>query len=157
MRASTVGTVRPAGGAAIAEVDSKLARTIKDVLIGSPVARTLGIELVALARDWVALGLPFSAGNVTLGDTVHGGVIAALIDIAGVAAAASRADPERLQGGATATLAVSFLAPARNVSLHAEASVVRRGARQVVADVAVLTSDANGTLVAKALVTVALF
>ncbi len=139
-----------------AELDSRLVLTINDVLLGSPVARMLGIRLMALARNRVVLGLPFSPGNVTLGDTVHGGVIAALIDVAGVAAAASGADAERLRGGATATLAVSYLAPAQGVALRAEATVIRRGARQVVADVAVLADEAEGTLVAKALVTVSL-
>jgi len=152
--ASAAGT---AGHAAAAGVDSKLVQTIEHLLVGSPVARTLGIGLVALARDRAVLGLPFSPGNVTLGDTVHGGVIAALIDVAGVAAAASWVDSKRLRGGATARLAISYLAPAQGVGLRAEAVVVRRGTRQVVADVTVLADDANGTLVAKALVTVSLF
>jgi uncharacterized protein (TIGR00369 family) len=140
-----------------AAVDPRLVQRISEVLIGSPVARTLGIALLALTRDRAVLGLPFSPGNVTLGDTVHGGVIATLIDAAGVAAAASGADAENLRGSATATLAISYLAPAQGTALRAEAAVVRRGARQVVADVAVLADDTKGTLIAKALVTVSLF
>jgi len=152
-----IGAARIASNAAAVEVDPRLVQRIEQVLIGSPVARTLGIALVALGCDRAVLALPFSPGNVTLGDTVHGGVIATLIDVASVAAAVSGADAERLRGSATAALAVSYLAPAQGAGLCAEAAVVRRGSRQVVADVTVLTDDAAAALVAKALVTVSLF
>lgn len=137
-----------------APVDPRLAELVGAVLMGSPVAQALGIELRTLAVDHAVLELPFRPANVTRGDTVHGGVVATLIDVAAAAAAASGADPGSLRGGATGSLAISYLAPAEGVALRAEARVVRRGRRQAVSDVAVSAGD---LLVAKALVTSALF
>jgi uncharacterized protein (TIGR00369 family) len=141
-------------GMASAGTDPKLAAMIDEVLLGSPVARTLGVALEALDRDRAVLALPFRPQNVTVGDIVHGGVIATLIDVAGVAAALSGASAEGFGGCATSGLAVSYLAPAIGCALRAEASTLRRGRRQVVADVSVF---AGRTLVAKALATVSLF
>ncbi|SDQ96442.1 uncharacterized domain 1-containing protein [Rhizobiales bacterium GAS191] len=135
-------------------VDTRLAERIRLVLFGSPVARAFGVVLETLAVDRAVAVLPFKPENVTVGDIVHGGVIAAVIDIAGVAAALSGATVEGLRGSATSQLSISYLAPAEAVALRAEAVVLRRGRRQAVVDVSVL---AETGLVAKALVTVALF
>jgi uncharacterized protein (TIGR00369 family) len=137
-----------------AKVDPRLAERIRELLLGSPVARALGIDLQTLEVDHVVLRLPFKPGNVTVGDIVHGGVIAVLIDVAGVAAALSGAAFETLRGSATSSLSISYLAPAKGVALQAEARVLRRGRRQVVIDVSVLADTAA---VARALVTTALF
>ncbi|MBV9519283.1 MAG: PaaI family thioesterase [Hyphomicrobiales bacterium] len=141
---------RPVGRA----VDPRLAERIEQLLIGSPVARRLGIELQELVVDRATLSLPFRAENVTIEDIVHGGVIAALIDVAGVAAALSGAEFETLRGSATGSLSISYLSPARSVALRAEAVVLRRGRRQVVIDVSV---TAGTIAVAKALATTLLF
>jgi uncharacterized protein (TIGR00369 family) len=136
------------------KVEPRLASRIRELLLGSPVARALGIELVELEVDRVMLGLPFKPQNVTVEDIVHGGVIAALVDVAGVAAALSGACAETLRGSATSSLSISYLAAARSVALRAEAVVLRRGRRQVIIDVSVA---AGALAVARALVTTALF
>ena len=135
-------------------MDARIAEGVQRLLLGSAVSRTLGIELNGLEIDRAALGLPFKPENVTMEDIVHGGVIAALIDVAGIAAALSGASSETLRGSATSALSISYLAPARSVALRAEAVVLRRGRRQVVIDVSVA---AGPLAVAKALVTAALF
>ena len=136
-------------------IHPKFAAMIDGVLIGSPVAKALGIRLGDVEADRVVLQLPFDSSNVTYGDIVHGGVIASLIDVAGAAVSATNADPERHKGGATSALTVNYLAPARGTGLVAEAKTVRRGGNQVVSDVSVWAED--GELVAKALVTSRLF
>jgi len=141
-------------------VDPRICRMVEAVLLGSPVARALGVQLRRLAVDRVELLLPFRAEIVTHGDTVHGGVIATLIDIAGAAAAGSGADAQALQGGATSSLTVQYLAPARGTALLAVAEVVRRGRKQVATDVSVFAHDpagGTGVLVAKALMSSVLF
>jgi uncharacterized protein (TIGR00369 family) len=153
-RTAQSGTYQGSAAINATEVDPRLAARIREVLFGSPVARTLGLELQALSVDRAVLALPFKAGNVTIADIVHGGVIAALIDVAGVAAALSGAAFETLRGSATSSLAISYLAPAKGVALRAEAVVLRRGRRQVVTDIAVFAED---VLAAKALATVTLF
>ena len=136
------------------DVDARIRSLIEEVLIGSSLARRLGIALTRLEPDRVVLALPFRADNATVGTIVHGGAIATLIDVAGAAASASGAGPEA-KGGATSSLAISYLAPADHVPLTAEARVVQRGRTQTVSDVDV--RDHAGRLVAKALVTSRLF
>jgi uncharacterized protein (TIGR00369 family) len=143
-----------AAAAGVAAVDAKLARMVAEVLLGSPVARALGFELERLEPGRAVIALPFAARNVTVGDIVHGGVIATLIDVAGVAAALSGAAAEGFGGCATSALSISYLAPAKGSALRAEASTLRRSRRQAVADVAVF---AGPVLVAKALATISLF
>ncbi|MBY4897955.1 PaaI family thioesterase [Cupriavidus sp. AU9028] len=139
-------------------VPERLRALIEAILMQSPVARSLGVMLDSLAPEHVELRLPFNANNVTMGNTVHGGVIATLIDIAGAAAAASGADVDELKGGATSSLSIQYLAPAQGADLRAVAAVLRRGRRQVVTEVTVYAeSDDSGTVVAKALMSSALF
>ncbi|WP_051975320.1 PaaI family thioesterase [Cupriavidus necator] len=139
-------------------VDPRMRTMIDTVLMGSPVARTLGIPLASLAPDHVELEMPFLPTNVTYGSIVHGGVIATLIDITGAAAAASGASAEEVKGGATSSLSIQYLAPAQGAALRAVATVVRRGRRQVVTDVSVYAEAPDeGVLVAKALMSSAMF
>ncbi|NUO89151.1 MAG: PaaI family thioesterase [Cupriavidus sp.] len=143
---------RPAG------VDPRMRAMIDNVLLGSPVARALGVRLASLAPDHVELEMPFLPTNVTHGSIVHGGVIATLIDIAGAAAAASGANADEVKGGATGSMSIQYLAPAQAAALRAVASVARRGRRQVVTDVSVYAEAPDaGVLVARALMSSAMF
>ncbi|KUE85220.1 acyl-CoA thioesterase [Cupriavidus necator] len=141
-----------------AAVDPRMRIMVDNVLIGSPVARALAVRLASLAPDHVELEMPFLPTNVTNGSIVHGGVIATLIDIAGAAAAASGGSADDVKGGATSSLSIQYLAPAKGTALRAVAMVVRRGRRQVVTDVSVYAEAPDeGVLVAKALMSSAMF
>ncbi len=94
--------------------------------------------------------MPFSPDLVTVGSIVHGGAIAALIDVAGAAASASGTTDEDAAGGATSHLTVAYLAPADGRDIEAEAIVAHRTRSQTVADVSV--RDCEGMLVAKGMV-----
>ncbi|ABF08465.1 PaaI family thioesterase [Cupriavidus metallidurans] len=138
-------------------VDPRNAAMIESVLIASPVAQALGIRLDALGAERVEMLLPFSMKNITVGDIVHAGVIATLIDVAGAAAAFSKVDLDVVKTGATGSLSIQYLAPARAASLRAVAEVIRRGKRQVATEVSVYAEgDAEAVLVAKALMSTAL-
>ncbi len=138
-------------------VDPRNAAMLESVLIGSPVARTLGIRFEVVEIDHVELLLPFSMNHITVGDMVHGGVIATLIDVAGAAAAFSNVDLDAVKGGATGSLSIQYLAPAKSATLRAVADVVRRGKRQVVTEVAVFAEGRDeAVLAAKALMSTAL-
>jgi len=138
-------------------VDPRNAAMLESVLGGSPVARALGIRFDVVEPDHVELLLPFSMNNITVGDMVHGGVIATLIDVAGAAAAFSAVDLEAVKGGATGSLSIQYLAPAKSAALRAVADVVRRGKRQVVTEVSVFAeSQGEAVLAAKALMSTAL-
>lgn len=120
---------------------------IETVIVASPLARRLGIRLLACAEDRLDLALPFSADNVTVGNTVHGGAIASLIDIVGAGLSCLVADPARHKGGATATLAVNYLRPALGIDLTGQGAILRAGRDSLVSEVAVLAPD--GRLIAK--------
>jgi uncharacterized protein (TIGR00369 family) len=112
----------------------------------SPFAQELGIELVALGDDRAELRLPYEPRLATAGDVVHGGVIAALLDTAGMAAAWSDdVEPDKT-AGATVSMNVNYAAAAVASDLTAQARVVRRGRSLCFCEVHV--TDADGTVVA---------
>ena len=117
----------------------------------SPLAGKLGIELVALGDERAELRLPFHPANATMGDVVHGGAIATLVDTAGMAASwTDEVVPDAL-GGATVTLNVDYLAAAVGTDLTAVAIVSRRGRRLCFVGVEVRSEDerliATGSMV----------
>lgn len=113
----------------------------------SPLIQRLGIELIEVDDDRAELRLPFDPANATLGETVHGGAIATLIDSAGMAASwADERVPETL-AGSTATLNVDYLAPANGVELTAAARVTRRGRR--LCFVSIDVREPSGKLIAR--------
>jgi uncharacterized protein (TIGR00369 family) len=125
------------------------AQIVRDFVPNSPLVGHLGIELVTLEADHAILRLPYRPELATMGDVVHGGAIAALADTAGMVAAwADEVVPETF-GGATASMSIDYLAPARAADVVADARVLRRGRRLCFCEVDVRTGD---TLVAKALV-----
>jgi uncharacterized protein (TIGR00369 family) len=130
----------------------------------SPFVAKLGIVAEVLEGDEVRLRMPWDPTNVTLGDMVHGGAIAALADVTVMAAAwtgvearggQERSDPgielAHSLRGVTTSMAIQFLAPARATDLIGVGRVLRRGRTLVNCDVDVVTPD--GELVAKAIAT----
>jgi uncharacterized protein (TIGR00369 family) len=124
---------------------------IRQAIVASPLATLLGIETVEVAPDLVRVRLPFRSEVTTFGDRVHGGAIAALIDVAATAAFWTGADLKRNPRGTTIGFTVNFLAPARGAELIADARVVQRGRSISVGEVDVTVVD--GRPVARALVT----
>jgi len=124
---------------------------LRDMIVGSPLGRLLGVELADATPDRVVVRLPFRSEITTVGDLVHGGAIGALVDVTATAAAWTAADVARGPRGTTIGLTVNFLGGARARDLMATASVVQRGQSIVVCDVVV--EDDAGAAVARALVT----
>ena len=116
------------------------AKLMRDFIPASPLPALLGIEVRRLARDTAVLSLPARADLTTLGDTVHGGALATLLDTAAMAAAWCTDElPENLRG-ATAALSVAYLAPAAGEVL-ATARVISRGRTLVTLDVDATCGD----------------
>jgi uncharacterized protein (TIGR00369 family) len=134
----------PAGAQTGAEVMAQF-------IPASPFAAKLGIVAEVLDGDEVRLRMPWDPTNVTLGDMVHGGAIAALADVTVMAAAWAGAEvPDSLRG-VTTSMSMHFLAPARATDLIGVGRVLRRGKTLVNCDVDVVTPD--GEAVAKAIAT----
>lgn len=120
---------------------------IAQFIPASPLVGHLGIAVRSLEPDRAELVLPFDERLATLGDTVHGGAIASLIDTAGMAAAwADDSEPEAL-AGSTVSLHIDYVAAARGQDLLATATVARRGRSLCFTDVRV--TEPGGRLVAK--------
>lgn len=133
-----------------ADLDAQIRKLVESGIVASPYAALVGVQAQAIESDRVRLRLPFRPELVTVGDTVHGGAITSLIDVAATAACwASNALPAGPRG-TTIGLSVSLLAAARGKDLEAEARVIQRGSSICTCSVSV--TDAGGTHVAQATV-----
>ena len=120
-------------------------------IVLSPFGRLLGLETVEVATDRVSVRLPFRNDVTTLGEMVHGGAIASLVDVAATAAGWATPEATLAARGTTVGFSLSFLAASLGSDLVAEARVVKRGRSIVVVEVGV--SDASGQETARAMVT----
>ena len=119
-------------------------------MLGKGFGQVLGAEIEAMEEGYCRMILPWR-DDLSRGDArVHGGVIAALIDKAGTAAAWSYLDLPDGTLGATVAMNVNFL-EAAVTDMIAEARTVRRGGSIVVIDMEVKSPE--GALCAKGLVT----
>ena len=107
---------------------------------GSPYGRRIGVVVEEAGADRVRVALPHLEGNANRNGTLHGGVIASLVDVAGALAA---------QASPTIDLAIQFVAAAIREPVVAEARVERRGREIVFVRVEVRKTD--GRLVASGL------
>nr|EMP14807.2 thioesterase [Gordonia sp. NB41Y] len=115
----------------------------------SPFVGLLGVKVESLSDDEALLRLPWREELATTEDMVHGGAIAALADIAAMAAAWCGRDlPDRLRG-VTTSLALEFLEPARAEDLLGRGRILRRGSTLTACDIDITT--AGGVNVAKAI------
>jgi uncharacterized protein (TIGR00369 family) len=127
------------------------AEVMAQFLPQSPFVIKLGIVAEVLDADEVRLRMPWDPTNVTLGDMVHGGAIAALADVTVMAAAWAGVEAAESLRGVTTSMAMQYLSPARATDLVGVGRVLRRGKTLVNCDVDVVTPE--GEAVAKAIAT----
>jgi uncharacterized protein (TIGR00369 family) len=126
----------------------KTRREVMEAFVpASPLVQHLGIRLRALSPDRAELELPFDERLATMGDVIHGGAIASLIDTAGMAATWSDDERPESLDGATVSMNVDYVGAARGKDLVATASVVKRGRSLCFTDITVTEPD--GRVVAK--------
>ena len=108
----------------------------------SPFGKLLNFEFVDSSTEHVTLRLPFSDDLTTMGETIHGGAIAALADTAATAVAWAGVDPDNAPSrGTTVSLDVRYVRAGLGKDLTAEARVTRRGRSICFCEVAVRDSD----------------
>lgn len=122
---------------------------MRSFIPASPLVGLLGIQIGSLGDGEATLVLPYRAELTTIGETVHGGAIAALADTAVMAACWCVDDPPDSLRGSTVDLTVHYLAPGNASDLTAHARVLRRGRKICHAEASVI--DASGTPVAHAI------
>jgi uncharacterized protein (TIGR00369 family) len=126
-------------------------KLVEGFIVGSPYGRHLGVVTEAIDVDRVQLRLPYREPVTTVGDVVHGGAIASLVDVAATAACWANPEVDPSARGTTIGFAINYLNAARGQDLVAIGEVIQRGRAISVCDVHVRGVD--GTLVARATVT----
>ena len=117
----------------------------------APFAALLGLKIESAAGGASTVRMPFDLRILNEGGSdapIHGGAIAALVDVAACAAVWSLAETTRT---ATISMTVNYTGFAVNSDLIARARVKRRGKR--IASLSVEVVDASDALIADALVT----
>jgi acyl-CoA thioesterase len=112
-----------------------------------PLYRQLGLELDDASPGFARVSMatsPLTLGGV--GGSVHGGLLAMLVDVAMLEAMFPSFEPSDQPAG-TADLNITYLRPALGAKVTAEASVLRKGKTLVVTEVSIL--DGEGKLCAK--------
>lgn len=124
---------------------------VEGFIVGSPYGRHLGVVAEAIEVDRVRFRLPYREALTTIGDMVHGGAIASLVDVAATAACWANPSVDPNARGTTIGFAINYLNAGRGEDLIATAEVIQRGRAISVCDVHV--RGAGDTLVARATVT----
>jgi uncharacterized protein (TIGR00369 family) len=117
----------------------------------APFSALLGLKIESAANGAATVRMPFDLRILNEGGPrapIHGGAVAALVDVAACAAVWSLAETTR---SATISITVNYTGFAVNSDLVARARVKRAGKR--IASVAVEVLDASNALIADALVT----
>lgn len=128
-----------------------LTHMIESMIVASPFGKLLGMTTTEVAEDRVRVRLPFREDVTTVGEMVHGGATASLVDTAATAAAWASPRATLEARGTTVGFTLNFLAPGLGRDLYAEARVVKRGGSLCVIEVDVETE--SGDAIARALVT----
>ena len=124
---------------------------VERAIVSSPYGRLLGVACDAVEEDRIAVRLPYRDDVTTIGDLVHGGAIAALVDVSATAAAWTKADLARSPRGTTIGFSLNFLQGAIATDLTATARIIQRGKSVQVCEVDV--RNAAGDAIARAMVT----
>jgi uncharacterized protein (TIGR00369 family) len=107
---------------------------------GGGFARQLGARIDDVDAGYARVRLPYQDLNTTARQALHGGAIAALLDLAGTIAAWTTVDSLTALRGMTMSCHVSFLAGAIGEDIFGEGRVLRRGKEIVFSDVFVLNA-----------------
>ncbi len=124
---------------------------IADIMPKTPFIGGLGIVFDRYEPDDVTLRLPFRVDLTNDGVVYHGGVVAAVIDTAGAAAAWSNHDFERGAKASTVSMTVNYVGAARQSDLLCHARTVRRARELIFLEIT--ATDADGRIVASAVQT----
>jgi uncharacterized protein (TIGR00369 family) len=111
----------------------------------------LGIVFDRYEPDDVTIRLPFREDLTNDGTYYHGGVIAAVMDTSGAAAAWSNHDFEKGTRASTISITINYVGAAKQSDLICRARIVRR--RKELTFTEITATDADGNVVAHAVQT----
>ena len=133
------------------EQQERLRAAVPKTMLSTPYLSGLGLVFESYQPDEVVLRLPFRAELTNDGTYYHGGVIAAVMDTAGAAAAWSHHDFNKGARASTVAMSVQYVGAAKKSDLVCHARAVRRGKELIFTEIS--ATDGSGSVVAHAVQT----
>jgi uncharacterized protein (TIGR00369 family) len=116
-------------------------RPLRQPFDDDPFHRYLGLTLEEARPGFARIRLRFGEATPRgVGGSVHGGVLAAMVDIVMLRAVMVDLKPEEQPAG-TADLSITYLRPATGPHVDAEATVLRHGRQLAVIEVSIFDAD----------------
>jgi uncharacterized protein (TIGR00369 family) len=119
---------------------------VAELMPTTPYLAGLGIVIERYEPDEATLRLPFRADLTNDGTYYHGGVIAAVMDTAGAAAAWSNHDFDKGARASTVAMSIQYVGACKQSDLLCHARAVRRGKELTFTEIT--ATDVEGTVVA---------
>jgi uncharacterized protein (TIGR00369 family) len=133
------------------EQQQRRRKAVADLMPTTPYMKWLGIVFERYEPDDVTIRLPFREDLTNDGTYFHGGVIAAVIDTTGAAAAWSNHDFDKGSRASTISMTVNYVGAAKRSDLICHARTVRR--RKDLTFTEITATDDGGDVVAHAVQT----
>jgi len=124
---------------------------VAQMMPATPYLSGLGIVVERYEPDEATIRLPFREDLTNDGTHYHGGVIAAVIDTAGAAAAWSNHDFHKGMRASTVAMSVQYVGACKRSDLVCRARAVKRGKELTFTEIT--ATDADGSIVAHAVQT----
>jgi uncharacterized protein (TIGR00369 family) len=128
------------------EEQTRRRAAVAELMPTTPYLAGLGIRIERYEPDEATVRLPFRADLTNDGTYYHGGVIAAVIDTAGAAAAWSNHDFDKGARASTVAMSLQYVGACKASDLVCRARVVRRGKELTFTEIT--ATDAEGNVVA---------
>ncbi len=119
---------------------------IAELMPSTPYLAGLGIRIERYEPDEATVRLPFRADLTNDGTYYHGGVIAAVMDTTGAAAAWSNHDFDKGARASTVAMSLQYVGACKKSDLVCHARVVRRGKELTFTEIT--ATDVDGKVVA---------
>jgi uncharacterized protein (TIGR00369 family) len=124
---------------------------VAELMPTTPFLAGLGVVIERYEPDEATLRLPFRADLTNDGTYYHGGVIAAVMDTAGAAAAWSNHDFDKGARASTVAMSIQYVGACKQSDLLCHARAVKRGKELTFTEIT--ATDADGAVVAHAVQT----
>jgi len=124
---------------------------VAQIMPTTPYLKGLGIVMEVFEPDHARIRLPFREDLTNDGAVYHGGVIAAVLDTAGAAAAWSNHDFDKGARASTVSMTVQYLGACKRSDLVCDGRALRRGRELIFCEMT--ATDVEGNLVANGVLT----
>ena len=128
------------------EEQQRRRKAVADLMPTTPFLAGLGVVIERYEPDEATLRLPFRADLTNDGTYYHGGVIAAVMDTAGAAAAWSNHDFDKGARASTVAMSIQYVGACKQSDLLCHARAVRRGKELTFTEIT--ATDEGGAVVA---------